>query len=179
MHKENLADQWVVRATQFIPGIRIGRVQVSFLQKTFQRCSHVRFANLQGKKCVYENCDIVLVMIQSLVASKRAYPRALFEETSMLIVDECHRVGSSAFRRAAPMFSAMYRVGLSATPERRDGLTPMLFWHLGHIVFRTERVFEKVFVERLVHDKENGAQMREIKYVFKKRVSTLLLTFRL
>jgi hypothetical protein len=144
VHKEPLADQWEERARTMIPGVRIGRVQ--------------------KKKCVFEDCDIVIVMIQSLVASKRSYPAALFAETSMLIVDECHRVGAAAFSRAAPMFGAKYRLGLSATPERRDGLTPVLFWHLGDIIFRTERVFERVFVERLVHDEKNGATLKEIKY---------------
>ena len=131
VHKEPLADQWAERAAQFVPGVRIGRVQ--------------------EKRCDFQDKDLVIVMIQSLVASKRVYPAALFDECSMLIVDECHRVGSAAFSRAAPMFGARYRVGLSATPERRDGLTPILFWHLGDIVFRTERVFEHVMVERLMN----------------------------
>jgi len=50
-----------------------------------------------------------------------------------LVVDECHRVAAPAYWRTLERFACRYRLGLSATPYRRDGLDPALQWALGPI----------------------------------------------
>ena len=43
-----------------------------------------------------------------------------------LILDEAHHVAASTFREIVGRCPAKYRLGLTATPEREDGLTPLL-----------------------------------------------------
>lgn len=50
-----------------------------------------------------------------------------------LVVDECHRAPGARYMRTIEAFPARYRLGLSATPIRRDGLTQVISWLLGPI----------------------------------------------
>ena len=51
-----------------------------------------------------------------------------------LVIDECHRCPSRTFTEAVTAFDCKYMLGLSATPYRNDGLTPLIGWHLGQKV---------------------------------------------
>lgn len=55
----------------------------------------------------------------------------------MVIIDECHHISSSSFD-LLHKFSACYKLGLSATPERSDGLTKVMYYHLGDCAFKYE-----------------------------------------
>jgi len=57
----------------------------------------------------------------------------------MLIADECHHVCASTLHKTISMVGGKYRLGLSATPERTDGLTPMLYCLIGNIAFQSTR----------------------------------------
>jgi superfamily II DNA or RNA helicase len=49
------------------------------------------------------------------------------------IVHNCHRVCSKTFSKALFQVSTKHGLGLSATPNRKDGLTKVLNWFLGDI----------------------------------------------
>lgn len=53
----------------------------------------------------------------------------------LCIVDEAHHVPANTFCSVMFCMPAQYRLGLTATPERSDGLTKMLWWHLGKAVY--------------------------------------------
>jgi superfamily II DNA or RNA helicase len=48
-----------------------------------------------------------------------------------VIVDECHHVAASAFFNVLNRIPAKYWLGLTATPERRDGLEDLIYHQLG------------------------------------------------
>lgn len=48
-----------------------------------------------------------------------------------VIVDECHHVAASAFFGVLNRIAAQYWLGLTATPERRDGLEDLIYHQLG------------------------------------------------
>ena len=48
-----------------------------------------------------------------------------------VIVDECHHVAASAFFHVLNRIPARYWLGLTATPERRDGLEDLIYHQLG------------------------------------------------
>jgi superfamily II DNA or RNA helicase len=48
-----------------------------------------------------------------------------------VIVDECHHVAASAFFGVLSRITARYWLGLTATPERRDGLEDLIYHQLG------------------------------------------------
>jgi superfamily II DNA or RNA helicase len=56
----------------------------------------------------------------------------------MLVFDEVHHLPSPAYRAAAQLSAAPYRLGLSATPERDDGAHEALTSLIGSIVYRVE-----------------------------------------
>ena len=81
--------------------------------------------------------QITIATIQTL---NRISPEQLEEfqkNFGMVIIDECHHISSSSFD-LLHKFSACYKIGLSATPERSDGLTQVMYYHLGDCAFKYE-----------------------------------------
>jgi superfamily II DNA or RNA helicase len=116
VHKEFLANQWKERIQQFCPGASIGRVQ----QNIFD-IEH----------------DFVIGMIQTL-CSRENEPSA-FDSIGFVIVDEAHHIGAAAFSQTMFKLCPRYTLGLTATPERKDGLTNILYWFMGPEFFRVQR----------------------------------------
>src|SRR6056300_967922 len=116
VHKEFLANQWEERIRQFCPGATIGRVQ-------------------QNKKEI--ECDFVIAMLQSL--SLKEYTFDDFDSVGTLIVDEAHHICAKVFSQSLFRMCPRHVFGLSATPERKDGLTKVLHWFMGPTFFAVER----------------------------------------
>ena len=116
VHKEFLANQWVEKINQFCPGASIGRVQ--------------------GDTFDIEK-DFVIAMIQTMC--QREFPSKAFESFGFLVVDEAHHIGAPAFSQFMFKIRTRWTLGLTATPERKDGLTRLLYWFLGPEFFRIER----------------------------------------
>ena len=55
----------------------------------------------------------------------------LTADYGFVIVDECHHVAASAFFAVLSRIPARYWLGLTATPERRDGLEDLIYHQLG------------------------------------------------
>ena len=116
VHKQFLADQWRERIQQFCPGATIGIVR-------------------QDKKEV--NCDFVIAMLQSLSLKEYSYDD--FDTIGTLIVDEAHHICAKVFSQSLFKMCPKHIFGLSATPERKDGLTKVLHWFMGPTFFAVER----------------------------------------
>ena len=117
VHKGFLLNQWIERIEQFLPGAKVGRIQGQII-------------DIEGK-------DIVIGMLQSL--SMKEYPETLFESFGLTIVDECHHISSEVFCRSLQKIMTRYTLGLSATMQRKDGLTKVFKMFLGDIVYSEER----------------------------------------
>jgi superfamily II DNA or RNA helicase len=55
-----------------------------------------------------------------------------------ILAHNCHHIASQMFSQALPKIATQHMLGLSATPERKDGLTPVFLNYLGP-VFHKER----------------------------------------
>ena len=117
VHKGFLLNQWIERITQFLPSAKVGRIQGQIL-------------DIEGK-------DIVIGMLQSL--SMKEYPETMFHSFGLIIVDECHHISSEVFCRSLQKIITRYTLGLSATMNRKDGLTKVFKMFLGEIVYSEER----------------------------------------
>lgn len=117
VHKEFLVQQWRERLQQFAPAARIGL--------------------LQGDRTDVENKDVVIAMLQSL--AMREYPASILSGFGTVVVDEIHRTGAEVFSRALRRINFRYSMGLSATLQRKDGMSKVFLWHIGDVVFRAER----------------------------------------
>lgn len=117
VHKEFLMNQWIERIEMFLPNARIGKIQ-------------------QDKYDV-DDKDIVLCMLQTI--AMRDFSLIAFDCFGLVIIDEAHRVPSRVFSRALSKINSTYMLGLSATPNRKDGLTKVLKWFVGPIIFSTNK----------------------------------------
>jgi superfamily II DNA or RNA helicase len=77
----------------------------------------------------------------------------------VVIVDECHRVSSSAttftrYEKVLNHLSARHKYGLSATPERSDGLIKATFALLGNIAYEVP--------DSAVADRTMGVKIRKV-----------------
>jgi superfamily II DNA or RNA helicase len=117
VHKEFLMNQWIERIKQFIPTASVGRLQ----QDTVE---------VAGR-------DIVVAMIHSVALKE--YPPGTFDGFATVMVDECHHISAPMFSQAMFVVGAPHVLGLSATPERKDGLEKVLGWFMGDIVYQTKR----------------------------------------
>ena len=110
VHTKELAFQWVNRIGTFLG---ISDADVGMIGA--------------GKKSMGEKITVALV--QTLYK----YVDEVVPDIGYLIVDECHRAPSRTFTEAVSEFNSRYMMGLSATPWRRDGLSKLIFWHLGDV----------------------------------------------
>jgi hypothetical protein len=113
VHKEFLLNQWRKRLVEYLPGVQIGLAQ--------------------GDTCDYRGKHVVLGMVQSL--SSRRYEREFYRHFGLLLIDECHRVGAKEWSPVPGVFPTRWRVGLSATPRRKDGAENVFRYHLGQELF--------------------------------------------
>ena len=130
VHKDFLMTQWYDRIKEFIPDAKIGKIQ----QNTI---------DIDGK-------DIVLAMVQSL--SMKEYPEDTFDSFGLVIFDECHHLGAEVFSKCMAKVASKYMLGLSATPNRKDGLRKVFEWYIGDIAYMTKDT------------KDDGAIVNIIKY---------------
>ena len=128
VHKSFLMNQWVERIQQFLPGARVGKIQ--------------------GPDMDIEDKDIVIGMLQSL--SMKAYAPDSFQSFGLTVVDECHHISSEVFSRSLLKIVTPCTLGLSATMDRKDGLTPVFKMFLGDVVYKEEaRADHSVLVRAL------------------------------
>ncbi len=113
VHKLFLLKQWKKRIKQFWPEAKIGHVQQDV--------------------CKFEGCDIVVAMLDSLEV--RTYTPELYRYFGTILVDEVHRTGAASWANVIPQFHAKTRLGLTATPRRKDGAENVFFWHIGPIAY--------------------------------------------
>ncbi|PIU52565.1 MAG: restriction endonuclease subunit R, partial [Deltaproteobacteria bacterium CG07_land_8_20_14_0_80_60_11] len=116
VHSKELLNQWIDRIGTFlgIPAEQVGVIG-------------------DGKMHLGEKLTVALV--QSLYKCAREVAPSI----GFLVCDECHRAPSRTFTEAVTVFDSKFMLGLSATPWRRDGLTRLIYWHLGDKVYEVER----------------------------------------
>lgn len=77
--------------------------------------------------------NITVALIQSY-SSQVNRVRAIANDFGTIIVDECHHIPSASFFNVLGILNGKYRYGLSATPNRRDGLSDMIYRSIGPII---------------------------------------------
>lgn len=130
VHKEFLMAQWLERINEYLPNAKVGVAQ--------------------QKRCEFEGNHIVVGMVHSI--AKGNFPKAFYEWPGLIIVDECHRIGARTWAPVPSLFQAKYRLGVSATPRRKDGAEDVFNYHLGRVLFtgreqRLKPIIKRVFTK--------------------------------
>jgi superfamily II DNA or RNA helicase len=82
------------------------------------------------------NGHLDVAMLQSLV--RKGCVDDIVASYGHVIVDECHHVPAVSFERVLAAVRARYIIGLTATPQRRDGLDPILDMQIGPVRFAVD-----------------------------------------
>lgn len=98
---------------------------------------------IQASKLEYgPNYDISIAMIHTLSEHVDDLPSDFWSSFGLVITDEVHRIGAPTWGCVVPKFNASYRLGVTATPRRKDRAESVFFWHIGEIIHvsKTKRV---------------------------------------
>lgn len=125
VHKDFLLDQWRARINEFLGSdVKVGTIKAKVI-------------DVNGK-------DVVIASLQSL--SMKEYELDVFTGFGFVVVDEVHRTGTEVFSRALGKINMRYSLGLSATVQRKDGMTKVFTHALGDVISRVKRDREHVCV---------------------------------
>ena len=80
--------------------------------------------------------SISIATVQTLCRMHQNDFIALAAKYGCVILDEAHHVPAYTFQKVVSHIPAKYRYGLTATPERDDGLTPLIGFTFGNELFR-------------------------------------------
>lgn len=117
VHKDDLVTGWMEDVKQFFGG----KVTAGLIKAQKRDTSS----------------SIVIATVQTLSRMKEEELEKYLDMFGLIITDECHHIASTTFNIVGE-FNAKYKLGLSATPKRSDGLTPALFLYNGALVFKLE-----------------------------------------
>ena len=123
VNKNMLLNQWIDR---FVDYFGYSKKEIGYLGKGDNKLNgKIDIATMQSLK---NNPDII-------------------NDYSFVIVDECHHIPAVTFEQIVKQFYGKYILGLSATPNRKDGLEPILFQQLGKIAYKYKK--KKTFNNKL------------------------------
>ena len=116
---------WVIKFL-YIPHFNIKYLTVKSPNRM-----HIILITINGNKistnCVMFSNDIIIGMLQTL--SMKEFANNRFDDIGHVIIDECHCIPSRVFSRALLKINSPYMLGISATPNRKDGLTKVLKYY--------------------------------------------------
>ncbi len=126
VHTIDLLDQWR-EAVEEMLGIEAGTVS-----------SRAKSGELVVSPVSFEN-PIALGTVQTLSRKSSDELRSFFYRFGCMILDEGHHAPATTFDRIIGLCPAKYRLALTATPERADGLTQKLTDTFGPVIHETDQ----------------------------------------
>lgn len=115
VHTKDLAQQWIDRvATQLVN----------------EDGTPVQ-ATLVGDGKFDDSGRVVVALIQSLLRMPFAERYEWAKQFGLCVADECHHLPADTFNTVMCCIPARYRLGLTATPERQDGMEDVMIYHFG------------------------------------------------
>ena len=145
VHKEFLMNQWIERIEEFIPSARVGKIQATVFD--------------------IDDKDIVIGMIQTLYS--RNFPAGTFDSFGLTVIDEVHRIGSEEFSKTLFSIVTPYMLGISATVERKDKLTKILYMFIGPKIYSEERTDDDIVQVRGLFFKSQDPTFNDTEYDYR------------
>ncbi len=119
VNKNMLLDQWIDR---FVEYFDYSKKDIGYLGKSKNKLNNkLDIATMQSLK---NNIEII-------------------KKYSFVIVDECHHIPAVTFEKILKQFKGKYILGLSATPNRKDGMQPLIFQQIGNIAYEAKTITSK------------------------------------
>ena len=121
VHKDFLLTQWKARLEQFIPSARV--------------------SVLQGAKEVDPDAEFVIAMLQTLclrLEQPASNASITVASCGLAIIDEAHHMAARSFSKLFFNMPIQRILGLTATPQRKDGCTSILHMYMGDYAYKVE-----------------------------------------
>lgn len=84
-----------------------------------------------------KDCDFVMATYQSFISAGGKEKLAeIINSFGLIVVDEAHGIPAACYAQVIAAFNARYKLGLTATPERKDGKESILYKILGPVTSR-------------------------------------------
>lgn len=115
--KEDIIDQWFA-AAKMVLGLDRAKGEVGLWR---------------ADTCDVIGHKLVIGMIHSVLKGPARYGHAAYQGFGLVIVDETHIVSADTFVQSMWWLPARLKLGISATPNRKDGRDPILFGHIGTV----------------------------------------------
>jgi len=175
VHQEFLMEQWRKELEGSIPGIRVGVIQQSKVETGFVVPKELTVTELKERLRAHGlkvggtrpellarlravepapepvEYDCTICMIQTVAS--RDWPLDTFSGFGFAIFDECHHLGAEHFSKALMSIQTKHMLGLSATPERIDGLDDVFLWFLGPVRYQIK-----------VREADDSVEVRVLKF---------------
>jgi superfamily II DNA or RNA helicase len=175
VHQEFLLEQWKKELEGSIPGIRIGVLQQSKVQTGLMEPKELSVAELKERLKAHGlkvggkreellarlrevepesepvEYDCCICMLQTVAS--RDWPLDTFSGFGFAIFDECHHLGAEHFSKALMSIQTKHMLGLSATPDRIDGLDNVFLWFLGPVRYQIK-----------VREADDSVEVRVLKF---------------
>jgi superfamily II DNA or RNA helicase len=150
VHKEFLMNQWIERIKTFLPSAQIGIIQANVFD--------------------IENKDIVIGMIQTMY--RKEFPKTQLGENplddfGLTIIDEVHRIGSEEFSKTLLRVSTQFMLGISATVDRKDKLTKILYMYIGPKIYSSERESVDTVIVRGLKFENQDSEFSKMEYDYR------------
>lgn len=116
VNNQVLMDQWKEAFHTFLPEAKVGI--------------------LQQDSEVFEGTSICLAMVQTVWSKRESLGEAFWKWPGLVLTDEAHMYGAEKWSQILPRFGARYRLGVTATLRRKDGMAPIFDWHIGDVLHR-------------------------------------------
>jgi len=145
VHKEFLEKQWKVALQETLGS----RATVGVFRR--------------NKKDNGSTHDVVVASTQTITSKKRDIPEEFLKSFGLLVLDEVHRYGAEVWQTAIWKYPAAMRLGLTATPDRMDGMWPVIYSNIGPVAYEleSEAIDNSVYIVKLrtpVNTAEWGAE---------------------
>jgi superfamily II DNA or RNA helicase len=115
VHKSDLFGQWQEAIKQFMPSAKVGVVRQNKLD--------------------FAGNDIVIGMYQSILSRKDYLEsKGFFNYFGLVIIEELHRISADSYEQTIRLLNSRYRLGISGTLKRRDGMEACFYYHIGPIL---------------------------------------------
>ena len=111
VHNDNLLQQWQEEVALHL-GLKPSEIGV-----------------IQQNKCQFSKKFVIGSMAS---IAQKEYPKAMYKSFSMVAWDEVHKCGAPTFSQTIALFPQKYKLGLTATPDRKDDCEALFLDHLGN-----------------------------------------------
>lgn len=85
-----------------------------------------------------EDLEVALVTYQKFIRDFEKIRKNLLGKFGLVIIDEAHQAGAKAYAKVLGSLDCMYRLGMSATPLRKDALNFALLNIIGPVTVKSE-----------------------------------------